>query len=358
MSRKVEDFINFCVSIPVDISNSKKPPMFPTQALWNDLDSTTVTSIQQAICDLRDNGKLAEIQEQWLGSAIPLTFESDTMNLRARIVGPAPGFIEQDESGNWQGYHLDLVDEIVRQAKNDDVTLTIDIDYDNLLPITDYNAAVEALDVPCTQEECQAPPYDMVIGDFYHSTTRVGWAVASAPWQFARFNSLMLNDGEYESVNDLVAGGGGLCNPIGYSTYSQIRELAGDASNVDCEAYDDCYAKLRDGTCDILYDSDSVNNGAAAANCDFTAVADDAIPDTNYYVYYTSENLDPAVHVGMLKWICDIPEDFLDGLFIKWLKPTDAVCDDDDDGGAVGAIGKLPHLAFAFVLGIAFALLG
>lgn len=123
-------------------------------------------TIQQGLCDIRSSGKLGEILQKWLGSDIPITFEAEEMTLNAAIIGPSPGYISQNENGEWEGFHLDFVEEIVKQAAKDGVTLTVNIDYDNMFPTTDYNAPVQALDVPCDVDNCETPPYDIAIGDF------------------------------------------------------------------------------------------------------------------------------------------------------------------------------------------------
>ena len=90
------------------------------------------------------------------------------MTLNAGIIGPeSEGFITQNDIGEWEGFHLDFLATVAEHAKNDGVTLTVNIDYDNAIPTSmDYTPTLEKLDAPCNVDNCEAPMYDMIVADY------------------------------------------------------------------------------------------------------------------------------------------------------------------------------------------------
>ena len=93
------------------------------------LPTTTKVLLDELFCEISKDGKLASIQEKWLGFSEDVTFESETMTIKV-ITYPYFPWVYRDDNGEWVGIHIDLMNAIKDIASKDGVELIFDVDYD------------------------------------------------------------------------------------------------------------------------------------------------------------------------------------------------------------------------------------
>ncbi|KAL3912263.1 MAG: hypothetical protein SGILL_006952 [Bacillariaceae sp.] len=220
--------------------------------------------------------------------------QPDSFSLTSAVMRQKP-FAYQNEKGEWEGYFIDMAEQLQEIAKEDGVDFTIDIDFEDgvLSDTLTYDGSLNLL---------RDESYDMILGDYYMTSER-SQQVTFAPSYLTSFITTFRHRvGFYDSLATMNAAGGVACLREGTAIFSAVSPLAANVK--PCGPTNaECFTELKLGGCD-LYAEDRVFGRLAMAEDEDIVANGDQLPADVFFNYGIpmSSALSPAAHVLMTKW--------------------------------------------------------
>ena len=301
--------------------------------------------------DIIETDAVDDLVDMYFGAGAAMQpIYPESITLSSAVMRSIP-FAYQNGVSNWQGYLIDTLEVLEKIAQKDGVDLTINVDFQDGV-LTDregdagtYDGALGVLEGERT--------YDMILGDYYHTSPRAQ-RVTFAPSHLTSFiTTFRLVGGEFDSLDSLISGGGILCLWENTAMFDTISPLLPTDDILPCgPTFEECFALLKDGQCDLNADDIVYGRLAIASDPDIVANGDQPADEMEYFAFPYSSLLPVSTQVLMTKWVHDARAagDF-ETLEQEWIIPSGGGEDGDMDGdivdtsGATGTLGK-PKLLF------------
>lgn len=265
----------------------------------SDLEPSTAIWMTNWMSCANDSGETARLQEKWFGSAIE-GGKPDSITISAGLLAASPPFASPDEDGNFVGIQLDIIEKVKLLAAQDGVDLIINIDTDNVLSDTKtYNEALNVIATDCT-EDCDK--YHMIVADYFVTQERSKLVTFLPPFLTTFIGTMKKPEGEYDSLEDLIAGSGNLCLRPG-TAFSDDPTFDYD-SVVECNDIEACVESLKDGDCDLFADDALILKDVAVCDDDLELTTDELV-ETYFIGFPMKSDLDASTHVWMTHWFLE-----------------------------------------------------